>query len=150
MQRTVISGIEIGDDAWLHGHGAAEAADGRIGRVRGGAVLMDGVLSSVLRDATYGWLDRLEMLVCSADMPSRAALADAEMGRLISAWRALLAEHEPNEDGRCRRCTGRRRHRRGYRCSVWATAHRHLVVNDAVSEGPGRHAMIPYREGGSR
>jgi hypothetical protein len=107
---------------------------------------MDDVLSAALRDATYGWLSRLETLIFHADLPSRAALAETEMSRLIAAWRALLAEHEPDEDGRCPRCSGRRRHRRGYRCSVWVTAHRHLVVNDAASDGSGRHAMSPDRD----
>jgi hypothetical protein len=103
---------------------------------------MDGVLSSALRDATYEWLTRLEMLICGADLPSRAALAETEMGRLIGAWRALLAEHEPDEDGLCRRCSGWRRRPRGYRCSVWVTAHRHLVVNEATASGfTARHSI---------
>jgi hypothetical protein len=92
---------------------------------------MDGVLPSALRDATYGWLQRLETVARGADVPSRAALAQTELVRLIVAWRVLLAEHEPDEEGRCPRCTGWCRRRRGYRCSVWVTAHRCLVVDDA-------------------
>jgi hypothetical protein len=101
---------------------------------------MDHVLSSALRDAIYGFLARLEMLICDADLPSRAALAESEMPRLINAWRALLVEHEPDEDGLCRCCSGWRKRRRGYRCSVWVTAHRHLVVNDVSGQDVGRHA----------
>jgi hypothetical protein len=105
---------------------------------------MDQVLASALRDATYGWLDRLEMLVRDADEPSRAALAQSELIRMTSAWRALLAEHEPDEDGRCPRCSRWRRRLRGYQCSVWVSAHRHLVVDGATGArhagGPGRPA----------
>jgi hypothetical protein len=131
----------------VHGHRAVEVADGRAGCVHAAVVLMDDVLFSALRDATYGWLNRLEILIWEADLPSRAALAETEMGRMIGAWRALLAEHEPNEEGRCPRCPGRRRTRRRNRCAVWVTAHRHLVLNDAGSDGSARHAMSPGREG---
>ena len=102
---------------------------------------MDGVLAAALREAVYGWLDRLEMLIRDADEPSQAALAQGELGRLAGAWRALLAEHEPDEDGRCPRCSGWRR-RQGYRCSVWVTAHRYLVLD---GESGARHALARQR-----
>jgi hypothetical protein len=101
---------------------------------------MDGVLSSALHDATYGWLDRLDALLREADLPSRAALTEGEVPRLISALRALLGEHESDEDGRCRRCTGWRR-RHAYRCAVWVTAYRHLVASDTTEVDAGRHAL---------
>jgi hypothetical protein len=113
------------------------------GRVGVGVDVMDDVLSSALRDATYGWLDRLEALVGDADAPSRALLAETEMVRLILAWRALLAEHEPGEDGRCPACVGWRR-RRGYRCSVWVGGHRCLVAGDSAGSG-ARHALADGR-----
>jgi hypothetical protein len=103
------------------------------------------VLSSALRDATYGWLDQLETLVRDADLPSRAALAEMELVRLTKAWRALLGEHEPDEDGRCRSCSKRWR-RRGYRCSVWVSAHRHLVLGDSPTDGSARHALRTERK----
>jgi hypothetical protein len=99
---------------------------------------MDDVLSSAIRDATYGWLTRLETLIHDADLPSRAALAETETSRLIRAWRGLLAEHEPDQNGRCRRCSGWRRHR-AFPCSVWVTAHRYLVVTEAAVGEVGRH-----------
>jgi hypothetical protein len=104
---------------------------------------MDGVLSSALHDATYGWLDRLDVLVHDADLESRAALAQGEIPRLSSALRALLGEHESDEDGRCKQCTGWRR-RRAYRCSVWLTVYRRLVANDAAETDAGRHVMTPH------
>jgi hypothetical protein len=91
-------------------------------------------------------LERLETLVRGADVPSRAALAQTELVRMVLAWRALLAEHEPDEGGCCPRCSGwwwcRRR---GYRCSVWVTAHRYLVVNDMAACG-ARHSLASGRE----
>jgi hypothetical protein len=115
------------------------------GGVGVGVAVMDGVLSSALRDATYGWLDRLEALARAADMQSRALLAETELVRLILAWRAVLGEHEPGEDGRCPAGTGWRR-RRGYRCSVWVSAHRCLVVNDTAGCRGARHSLVPGRE----
>ncbi|HEY3481400.1 MAG TPA: hypothetical protein VGL02_21100 [Streptomyces sp.] len=39
-----------------------------------------------------------------ADLVSRAALADTEIVRLTSAWRTLLAAHQPDEHGQCPEC----------------------------------------------
>src|SRR5437899_1382146 len=108
----------------------------------GAAVSTD--VSSALRDATYGWLSRLETLARDADAESRAALAQTELLRLARAWRALLGEHEPDEDGRCRRCAGWRR-RKASRCTVWVSAHRYLVAADPPGAAPGRHALRPGR-----
>ena len=111
---------------------------------------MGDVLWSALRDATYGWLNRLEALALNADLPSRTALAQTEMMRLVAAWRALLGEHEPDDDGRCRRCP-RRLARTSRPCAVWVVAHRYLVVNDAPDSRIPRHSMtsirIPSRQG---
>lgn len=105
---------------------------------------MDQVLSSALRDATLSWLDRLDTLICAADASSRTAIAETELLRMVAAWRALLAEHEPDEEGRCRRCARRRRRRR-HLCSVWITAHQYLVVSDAPTSGIARHALTSGR-----
>jgi hypothetical protein len=100
---------------------------------------MDAALSGALRDGTYGWLERVDAVLRDADTRSRAALAEIEVPRMIAALRALLADHEPDEDGRCHRCSRWRRH--DVRCSVWVTAHRHLVLNDPSGNDTGRHAM---------
>jgi hypothetical protein len=46
---------------------------------------MDAVLASALREATYGWLARLEVVVAGADAASLAALAQTELVRMITA-----------------------------------------------------------------
>ncbi|MGH4021066.1 MAG: DUF4254 domain-containing protein [Pseudonocardiaceae bacterium] len=101
---------------------------------------MDEVLSLTLRNSVYQRLSYLDTLASNADLRSRAALADTEIARMTTAWRALLAEHEPDEHGRCPQCSGWRR-RRGHPCSVWTTAHRHLITDDApTTSGTGRLA----------
>ncbi|MDQ3276292.1 MAG: hypothetical protein M3Q39_15035 [Actinomycetota bacterium] len=101
---------------------------------------MDEVLASTLHDAVYQRLDYLDRLVTEADLPSRAALADTEVARMTAAWRVLLAQHKPNEHGRCPQCSGWRRPRK-FPCSVWTTAHEHLIsVDRAAPSGPGRPA----------
>jgi hypothetical protein len=126
-------------------HGVA-VPDMRAGGAGVGDAVMDGVLFSALREATLCWLDRLETLARDADAPSRAALAQNELFRLAEAWRVLLAEHEPDERGRCPRCSGWCRRRRGYHCSVWMTAHRCLVVDDM--SGLARHSIVAIRREG--
>ena len=96
---------------------------------------MDDVLSTALREATYEWFERLETVARDADAESQAALAQTELVRLTEAWRALLAEHEPDEDGRCPQCSGWRRPK-SFPCPVWLCAHRRLVACD----GGGHHA----------
>lgn len=90
---------------------------------------MDEVLVSTLRDAANGRLDYLDALVGEADVRSRAALAESEITRLTAAWRGLLDQHVPDEQGRCPQCFGWRRGRR-FPCTVWTTAHQHLIAAD--------------------
>jgi len=105
-----------------------------------------GDVSAAQRDVLYECLDQLKSLARQGDVPSRAMLADTELVQLIDAWQALLREHEPDEDGRCPSCPARAQ-RRGYRCTVWATAHRHLVATDpaATNAAGGRHALVEGR-----
>jgi hypothetical protein len=91
-------------------------------------------VSTLSRRAVYDWLDALERLTATSDRASLAALARVEMVHLARAWRALLAEHEPAEDNRCRTCA-RRRRARAERCDVWVSAHRLLIKTDWSSEG---------------
>ncbi|SMD20631.1 hypothetical protein [Kibdelosporangium aridum] len=105
---------------------------------------MNEVLASTLRKAVYERLDYLDRLVNEADVPSRASLADSEIARMTAAWRSLLADHEPDERGRCRACGGWRR-RRPHPCSVWTTAHKNLIVVDTRSTPTtGRHTAASY------
>ncbi|GAB3902229.1 hypothetical protein ACFQ1S_05645 [Kibdelosporangium lantanae] len=101
---------------------------------------MDKHLASTLADAVYQRLTYLDKLVANGDVSSKAALADTEIYRLTVAWRRLLGQHQPDKHGRCPQCSGwwlRRRHP----CSVWTTAHKHLIVADAQSSsGLARYA----------
>ncbi|WP_410575379.1 hypothetical protein [Amycolatopsis sp. cmx-4-61] len=98
-----------------------------------------------LRTAVLTRLDYLDSLARDADEPSKAVLADTVIARLTAAWRELLAAHEPDHRGRCRACASRWALRRA-ECSVWRTAHRHLVTDPArqsVTRGGsvGRHQL---------
>ncbi|WIX85728.1 hypothetical protein [Amycolatopsis sp. DG1A-15b] len=104
---------------------------------------MDEVLNSTLRMAVLTRLDHLDSLARDADEPSKAVLADTVIARLTAAWRELLAAHAPDHRGRCRACATRWGLRRA-ECSVWRTAHRHLV-SDSAQQSPrvagGRHQL---------
>ncbi|MGH3752942.1 MAG: hypothetical protein ACRDRP_09635 [Pseudonocardiaceae bacterium] len=100
---------------------------------------MDEVLVSTLQAAVIGRLDYLDTLITDADEPSRAALAETELSRLTAGWRALLAEHQPDEHGRCPQCSGWRRGHK-FPCSVWVIAHQHLIAADGSSRGRARQA----------
>lgn len=106
---------------------------------------MDEVLATTLREAVIGRLDYLDTLVSEADLRSRAALAESEIARLTSAWRALLDQHAPDQQSRCPQCSGWR-HGRKFPCTVWITAHQHLIAIDGPpSAGAGRHAPAAGR-----
>lgn len=51
--------------------------------------------------AVYDRLDFLDTLASEGDLHSRAVLSSTEIVRLTSGWRALLAAHQPNSNGRC-------------------------------------------------
>ncbi|WP_158894285.1 hypothetical protein [Amycolatopsis anabasis] len=106
---------------------------------------MDEVLTATLHRAVRERLDYLEDLVTEADEESKAALADTEIPRLTTAWRAVLSEHEPDDRGRCPRCTPWWS-RRNRPCSVWRTAHRHLITDiTPAAIGTARHASRQRR-----
>lgn len=90
---------------------------------------MDEILAVTLSRAVHDRLDYLDKLAAGSDLRSRAALADTEIVRLTSAWRTLLAAHQPDERGRCPQCSGWRRRRR-HPCSVWTVAYQHLIAAD--------------------
>jgi hypothetical protein len=90
--------------------------------------------SESLRRAVYDWLAALERLVELSDVDSLAVLARTEVVHLAGAWRELLREHEPGENGRCRTCAKRRRDRSD-RCAVWVSAHELLIKADLPRHG---------------
>lgn len=68
----------------------------------------------------------LTELATRADAPSLLSVARSELPRLTQGWRAMLAEHEPDERGNCPECSTRWRQHKAP-CSVWEAAHAHLV-----------------------
>lgn len=107
-----------------------------------------GDVPAAQRDALYGWLKQVKSLAQQGDVPSRAMLADTELTRVLDTLEALLREHEPDEDGRCPSCQARAQ-RRGYRCAVWATVHKHLLTTGpaAPDTARGRHALLSRDRG---
>jgi hypothetical protein len=104
---------------------------------------VDEILGQVLRDAVWERLDMLSELANRADAPSLLSVARSELPRLTEGWRAMLAEHEPDEKGNCPTCSGRWRQQKAP-CAVWRAAHEHLVVGGLAPERPaGRHGHVP-------
>lgn len=93
---------------------------------------MDQVLGLMLQQAVWDRLDMLDELVSSADNRSLLSLAHSELPRLTHGWRALLATHAPDRQGRCPECSSRWRPRAAP-CSVWRAARDHLVPTEAMS-----------------
>ena len=98
-------------------------------------------MNRAVSDGIYGYLDRLDAVIAGADAASLAALAETELVRLSGFSRAVLAKHEPDEDGGCPRCSWWWRRSRGYRCEVWVIAHRHLIAKDPAIDGTARLAV---------
>ncbi|WP_409463655.1 hypothetical protein [Amycolatopsis sp. GA6-003] len=101
---------------------------------------MDEVPDSALRAAVRERLDYLDVLVDQADDPSKSTLADTVIPQLTSAWRDLLAAHEPDERGFCRTCSARRLFGR-VRCSVWRAAHLRLIADAGERRAAGRRRL---------
>ncbi|NYH79481.1 hypothetical protein FHR84_002819 [Actinopolyspora biskrensis] len=74
-------------------------------------------------------LDRLEELADHGEADELLALARPELHRLTEGLRALLDEHRPDGQGRCRTCPGGLRARR-WPCGVWRTIYTELVGED--------------------
>ncbi|HEY0640065.1 MAG TPA: hypothetical protein VGD67_20710 [Pseudonocardiaceae bacterium] len=91
-------------------------------------------------------LNRLRMLgeqAGTADAGRLVGLARVEIRRMTEGWRGLLADHQPDENGRCLRCAGLLRNRR-WPCDVWLAAHQHLV-GDSAGYRPRRRPGFPRR-----
>lgn len=90
---------------------------------------MDERLRRVLRDRVEAYLRDVEGLLRG---PAPAAAWPAVRIRLLplaAGWRSLLAQHGGGLRGRCRHCDRSFRPVRYRRplCSVWRTAHTHLI-----------------------
>lgn len=86
--------------------------------------------------------DRLGYLVSRAlrgDDDAAIDLARVELPKIITALRALLDEHQPDERGRCATCRrGRLRRRLPAPCRAYLAAHLCLVIADE-NTGRRRH-----------
>jgi hypothetical protein len=91
---------------------------------------VDQILGQILRKAVWERLDLLDELAAHADARSLASVAHTELPRLTGGWRALLAQHEPNDKGNCPSCSSRWRAQKAP-CTVWQAAHQHLVAPEA-------------------
>ena len=90
---------------------------------------MDERLRRILRERVETYLHEVERVLRG---PVPAAAWPAVRVRLLplaTAWRSLLAQHGAGLRGHCRHCDrAYRRVRNRPLCSVWRTAHAHLVV----------------------
>jgi|GEM_PF-1762572 len=97
-----------------------------------------------LRRAVFDKLEMLSEQAGSSEPGRLAGLARSEIRRLTDGWRQLLASHQPDDDGRCPRCSGWLRRRR-WPCPVWLVAH-HQLVGEGVwhEKRPKRPSAGPF------
>jgi hypothetical protein len=100
---------------------------------------MDEILATALSRAVH---ERLDTLASRADRQWLSSSASVAIIRLAATLRDMLAQHGPDDHGRCRKCSGLFRHR-AHPCSVWTVAHQHLVTatSERIQTGQGRHAL---------
>lgn len=106
----------------------------------------DDVTNQALHDVVLEQLDKLDQVAASGAPARLLPAARRGLYQLAEGFRALLDEHRPDEDGRCPVCPGLLRGRR-WPCTVWATAHRHLLRNLPES-APPEPAADPQARGG--
>jgi hypothetical protein len=90
---------------------------------------MDERLGRLLRERVEAYLRDVERVLRGAEPGAAWPAVRVRLLPLAVAWRSLLAQHSSGVRGRCRHCDRVFRPRRSRRplCSVWRTAHAHLV-----------------------
>jgi hypothetical protein len=66
----------------------------------------------------------------SGDENTAVDLARHQLPKVVSALRALLDEHQPDDQGRCSNCRTRWTRRTATPCRAYLTAHLALVIAD--------------------
>jgi hypothetical protein len=101
-----------------------------------------------MASSLFGQLDRsLHDRLCDlvrraerGDDSTALDLARVELPKIVTALRALLEEHQPDERGRCATCRSRRFSRRlPSPCRAYLAAHLCLVIADDETVGAHRH-----------
>ncbi|WP_154814895.1 hypothetical protein [Actinophytocola xinjiangensis] len=98
-----------------------------------------------LESSLAGYLTDVTKRTRLGDDRSVAALARAELPRLVVALRAVLDEHSPDSGGRCSRCRRRRFGRVPSPCRAYLTAHLCLVAVEETSSTAPSDATVPMR-----
>lgn len=62
------------------------------------------VLFSELRQRLVDHLDLVSRIAADGDGASALSMARQEVPRLVAALRVLVDEHQPDENGRCKKC----------------------------------------------
>ncbi|MBV9161409.1 MAG: hypothetical protein JO309_11245 [Pseudonocardiales bacterium] len=90
---------------------------------------MDERLGRVLRERVEAYLRDVERMLRAAEPGAAWPAVRVRLLPLATAWRSLLVQHGSGQRGRCRHCDRAFRPWRSRRrlCSVWRTAHAHLV-----------------------
>jgi len=98
---------------------------------------MDEQLRRALTERVEAYLHDAERVLRGADPGTSWPAIRARLLPLAVAWRSLLVQHRRGLRGRCQHCDRalRRRHNRRALCSVWRTAHAHLVGGWPVGGG---------------
>jgi hypothetical protein len=85
------------------------------------------------------YLNELSTESASGDDRAVADLGRHELPRVITALRALLDDHRPDEDGRCPSCRTRLLARPPAPCRAYLTAHLCLLVTE--QDGARSHQL---------
>lgn len=91
------------------------------------------VTDTALRKAVLDRLDTLDRAMGEGAPEVLLPIARSELYRLTEALRTLLADHEPDPDGRCPSCRGTLRGR-PWPCKVWQAAHHQLITERSASQ----------------
>lgn len=92
-----------------------------------------------LEASLHDYLVEIDQRVRTGDDLAAINLARLELPRIAAALRAVLGEHEPDENGRCRTCRTRRFGRAAAPCRAYLTAHLCLLVTEDDQPGDTVH-----------